>query len=206
MNESEFKENLKENIRRKLGNGKYEIKIGENLIYKVIINENLKFEPNDPQIPIRGSYAFQTDLLIIRRDKQLPLVVIETKYGGFSTHDVLTYSTKAQKHKEIYPYLRYGLVVGGIDAIQNRFFTHNVGFDFAFALKDINDNSVSELVEIIKEQIKNAESILDIFKDRNQARSFNTKIMVKKIKREDENEWNSFRRYKIIFKNSQSLV
>jgi len=49
----------------------------------------------------------------------LPFVVIETKYGSFSTHDVLIYSTKALKHKEIYPYIRYGFVVGGIDEIYN---------------------------------------------------------------------------------------
>jgi len=95
-----------------LGNDKYEVKIDENLIYRVIINEKLKFEPNEPRTRRRGSYAFQTDLLIIRKDTRFPLVVIETKYNGFSTHDVLTYSTKAKKHKEIYPYLRYGLVVG----------------------------------------------------------------------------------------------
>ncbi len=105
-----------------MGNDKYEVKIDENLIYRVIINEKLKFEPNEPRTRRRGSYAFQTDLLIIRKDTRFPLVVIETKYNGFSTHDVLTYSTKAQKHKEIYPYLRYGLVVGGINKITNKFF------------------------------------------------------------------------------------
>jgi len=182
MNESEFKNKLKEKIQEKLGNDKYEVKRDENLIYKVVINENLQFDPNNPQNPRRGSYAFQTDLLIIRKDNQLPLVVLETKYGGFSTHDVLTYSTKAQKHKEIYPYLRYGLVVGGINVIQNRFFTHNIGFDFAFALKEIDDNLLNELVEIIREQIENAESILDILKNKNQTRSFNTQIIIKKTK------------------------
>ena len=27
---------------------------------------------------------------------------------GLSTHDVLTYSAKATRHKQVYPYLRYG--------------------------------------------------------------------------------------------------
>jgi len=181
MNEPEFKEKLKENIRTKLGNDKYEIKIGENLIYKVIINENLQFEPNEPENPRRGSYAFQTDLLIIKKDTKLPLVVIETKYGGFSTHDVLTYSTKAQKHKEIYPYLRYGLVVGGTNKITNKFFIHNIGFDFAIALEKIDDYAINELIEILRGQIKNAESVLEIFKNKNQTKSFNTQIMIKRI-------------------------
>jgi len=188
MNEFEFRERLKENIQTKLRNDKYEIKMNENLIYKVIINENLQFEPNKPENPKRGSYAFQTDLLIIRKDKQIPLVVIETKYGGFSTHDVLTYSTKAQKHKEVYPYLRYGLVVGGTNKITNKFFIHNIGFDFAIALKKINDNAINELIEIVRCQIKSAESILEIFKDKNQTKSFTTQITIKKLNGEEKNE------------------
>jgi len=187
MNESEFREKLKENIQRKLGEDNYEIKMAENLIYKIIINENLQFEPNESRNPKRGRYAFQTDLLIIRKDEQLPLVVIETKYGGFSTHDVLTYSTKAQKHKEIYPYLRYGLVVGGTNKITNKFFVHNIGFDFAIALEKIDDSAINELIDTVRCQIKNAESILEIFKDKNQTKSFNTQITIKKLNGEEKN-------------------
>lgn len=181
MNESKFKEKLREKIQENLGNNKYEVKKDENLIYKVIINENFKFEPNEPQKPKRGSYAFQTDLLIIRKNNKLPLVVLETKYGGFSTHDVLTYSSKAQKHKEVYPYLRYGLVVGGTDKITNKFFIHNIGFDFAFALKRIDEGKLKELIDILNQQIKNGESILEIFKNKNQAKSFHTRVVIRKL-------------------------
>ncbi len=182
MNELRFAERLKNKIQERLGSSQYEVKTGENLIYKVIVNPQGEYEPKKAKAPIRGSYAFQTDLLIIKKSKQLPLVVIETKYNAFSTHDILTYSTKAQKHKEIYPYLRYGLVVGGIDIIQNRFFTHNSSFDFAVALKRINDKSLNKLIKIIKEQIKSAEMILDILTEKNRTRSFNTRIMIEKIK------------------------
>lgn len=182
MNEAEFKQEIQEKLQRDLGNDKYEIIRDENLIYKVIINDNLQFEPNTPHNPKRGTYAFQTDMLIIRKDSRLPLVVIETKYRGFSTHDVLTYSTKAQKHKEIYPYLRYGLLVGGINVIQNRFFTHNIGFDFAFALKEFDDNSMKKFTEVVKQQIENAELLVDIFRNKNQTKMFNTKIVVEKLK------------------------
>jgi len=180
MNEREFRKELKERIQRKLGNEKYELKEKENLIYKVIINEELNFEPAAPRNPKRGKYAFQTDLLISRKNDNLPLVVIETKYNGFSTHDVLVYSTKAQKHKEIYPHLRYGMVVGGTDKITNKFFIHNIGFDFAIAIKEISEDALKELIEILKQQIRNAESILEIFTNKNQTRSFNTKVVIKK--------------------------
>ena len=132
MNETEFKEKLQEKLQEKLEKAGVKVERNKNLIYKVIVNEELVFEPNTPKDPKRGSYAFQTDLLITKQTNDLPLVVIETKYGGFSTHDILTYSTKAQKHKEVFPFIRYGLLVGGTEKITNKFFIHNVGFDFAF--------------------------------------------------------------------------
>ena len=182
MNESSFRENIKEKIEKNLDIDKYAVKSNKNLLYKVTVNKNFEFEPNDPKNPKRGNYAFQTDLLITKNDNYLPLVVIETKYGGFSTHDILTYSTKALKHKEVFPFIRYGLLVGGTDKITNKFFIHNVGFDFAFALNDISSSSdVAKLIQIIREQLKNAELILDIFKDKNQTKSFNSTIIIEKI-------------------------
>jgi hypothetical protein len=56
-------------------------------------------------------------------------VVLEFK-TSMTTHDILTYSTKAEKHKTIYPYLRYGLVASQNAHIPGRFFTHNEGIDF----------------------------------------------------------------------------
>ena len=70
-----------------------------------------------------------------------------------------------------------GLVNGGDNVIYNRFFTHNTGFDFAYALNDIDDvNSIKELVGIIRQQISNANLLLNIFRNKNQARKFNTII------------------------------
>lgn len=40
--------------------------------------------------------------------------------GDASSHDVLLYSAKAAKHKYIYPYLRYGFVVVGLQALERR--------------------------------------------------------------------------------------
>lgn len=104
----------------------------------------------------------------------MPLVVIETKFGGFSTHDVLTYSTKAIKHKEVYPYIRYGLVVGGRNKIDRKFFTHNSGFDFAVALGNMEDD-LKELVEIIEKQLEAAELMLGVLKNK-EVRKYVTNI------------------------------
>jgi len=36
-------------------------------------------------------------------------------------------------------------------------------------------------MEIVNQQIKNGESILEIFKNKNQAKSFNTRVMIRKL-------------------------
>ena len=118
-----------------------------------------KLKPANVERPSRGQFAFQTDLLI--SNEKVPLVVFELKSGGFSTHDVLTYSTKAIKHKEIYPYLRYGFVVGGQGTIDRKFFTHNVGFDFAFTTNKIEDD-LGEFIKLTQNQIEIAEKLIKI--------------------------------------------
>ena len=103
-----------------------------NLLYQIHVDTNLEFVGN-PKNPSRGHSAFQTDLCIfedIKREVQLPRVVIEVK-KGISTHDVITYSAKARRHKNVYPYLRYGLFIVELDTVPSRFFTHNEALDFA---------------------------------------------------------------------------
>ena len=119
--------------------------------------------PRTPGRGIRGGeYTFQTDIAVgeERGGGFLPLVVIEVKYKGgkrtgFTTHDILAYSEKVLKHKAIYPYVRYGLVDGGEDHIPLKFFIHNVGLDFAIAVKDIdNREEIQSLGTLSKNRSK----------------------------------------------------
>lgn len=178
MREEEFKKEIQRKLKDELID--YEILINENLVYKVIVNDKGEYRPEKPRKPKRGYYSFQTDLMI--KQNILPLVVIETKIRSFSTHDVLTYSIKAQKHKEIYPYMRYGLLIGNSNVVYNRFFTHNSGFDFALAIKDIETESISKLIQVINSQIESAKKLLDVIKERNNVVLFNTIIEIEKKK------------------------
>jgi len=156
----------------------YNIKTKENLLYKMIIDSEGKLQPKSYKNPKRGQYAFQIDVLIRNKDN-MPLVAIETKSGGFSTHDVLTYSTKAVKHKEIYPYLRYGFIVGEKSKIDRKFFIHNLGFDFVIAVKNL-EHDLDKLVEIVMKQIEAAEQISKILeKKENQPSLYATNVELK---------------------------
>jgi len=162
--ETQFTGLLKAELEKNLPD--YFVTSGESLTYKFFVDAQGQVHPKTVQNPKRGQLSFQTDLMVKKKLKvvtleSLPLVVIEVKLGRLTTHDILTYSAKATRHKEIYPYLRYGLVIGEAEKIHKRFFTHNTGFDFAVAIE--KQESLSEATEIIKQQAKEAELMLKVF-------------------------------------------
>lgn len=129
------------------------IRRGAALLYQVTVNNQLELVVN-PKHPTRGQSAFQTDLCVFEKvsnETEIPRVVLEFK-PGLSTHDVLTYSTKARKHKQVYPYLRYGLVVGNEETIPGRFFTHNEALDFCVAAATYKGRRLHELFSSLLRQ------------------------------------------------------
>lgn len=123
------------------------IKRGAALLYQVTVNNELRLTV-DPAKPTRGASAFQTDLCVFEQKPngvEIPRVVLEFK-GGISTHDVLTYSAKARKHKQVYPYLRYGVVMSEEASVPGRVFTHNEALDFALALRNFKTHRLHEIL------------------------------------------------------------
>jgi hypothetical protein len=113
------------------------IERGAVLLYQITVDNKLETTV-DPKKPKRGDSAFQTDLCVFEEKSnniKLPRVLLEFK-SGISTHDVLTYSAKARKHKQVYPYLRYGVVVSNEAVAPRRFFIHNEALDFFAAVKN----------------------------------------------------------------------
>jgi len=74
----------------------------------------------------RGYSAFQTDIIRceVNKEIKLPRVVFECK-NDLSSHDIIPYNAKAELHKRVYPWLRYGIIDIGIEKIPLKFFTHN---------------------------------------------------------------------------------
>jgi hypothetical protein len=160
----------------------YGVSKGTNLLYKLIVAPGFVLKPKDIKHPSRGNgqYGFQTDILISRKKDGTPLVVVELKHGGFSTHDVLTYSSKALKHKEIYPYLRYGFVVGGQKKIDQKFFTHNVGFDFALTVASYRTSGQHrEFADLLRRQANIAEEFAKMIDgDKKRKRIYETRVVM----------------------------
>lgn len=123
------------------------IKRGEPLLYQVTVDNELRLTVK-PENPRRGNSAFQTDLCVFERKSSgvdIPRVVLEFK-GGITTHDVLTYSAKARKHKQVYPYLRYGILMSEEASVPGRVFTHNESLDFALAVRNFKMHRLHEIL------------------------------------------------------------
>ena len=137
---------------------------GASLLYQVTVDNRLAINVN-PKKPTRGNSAFQTDVCIfeeVSADVTIPRVVLEFK-ANLSTHDVLTYSAKARRHKQVYPYLRYGLVIGNETTIPGRFFTHNEALDFCVAGGSFKKNRLQELfARLLGQEVKASRALEQI--------------------------------------------
>ena len=124
-------------VNSRLVNTDIELKEGENLFYELTVNRGLDLHVGRIENQIRGKSAFQTDVIVFEKNekKGFPLIVFEFKLNP-STHDIIVYSAKARKHKQIYPWLRYGMLICGIDEIPIRkFLKHNEFLDFCVSVK-----------------------------------------------------------------------
>jgi hypothetical protein len=132
-------------------------------------NEVLTYD-NENKPREHNSMGFETDILILEQIDPAtwkPRVVIETKLGSVTTHDAITYSQKAQTHKYVHPYLRYGILIGNREhyPLPGRLFRHGQHFDFMLSWKSVlaDQNEIARLAAILNDEIqasRNLEKIL----------------------------------------------
>jgi hypothetical protein len=155
------------------------IKRGAALLYQVTVNNRLELTVN-PKKPSRGTSAFQTDLAVFENmgAVEIPRVVMEFK-AAVSTHDVITYSAKARKHKQVYPYLRYGLVVGNEEYIPGRVFRHNEALDFCVAAAAFRSGRLKELFGLLlKREVKTSRLLESIAFESRRPRVFRLELVL----------------------------
>lgn len=136
MRESEWVEIIADRVRRSAadGNVDLDVRVGLKLPYGYEIQE---FTPE----PRAQMIDFETDFAVVERDgaeKWKPRVVIEAKLKSVTTHDAITYSSKASAHKSVHPYLRYGIMLGdrGRYPLPGRLYRHGSNFDFMFSFRE----------------------------------------------------------------------
>jgi hypothetical protein len=159
------------------------IKRGAPLLYAVTVDNTLAVTV-DPKKPMRGQSAFETDLCVFEQTAQgiqIPRLVMEFK-GRITTHDVITYSAKARKHKQVYPYLRYGIVMAGEKTIPGRLFVHNEALDFGLAVLGVGPDGFDEtLGKIIKREVAASRQLEDIAFSKPNAVAFCTELTLERL-------------------------
>ncbi len=101
--------------------------------------------------------GYETDLLIIESSGDgiwKPRVVVEVKIrGSISTHDAITYSHKAFTHRQVHPYLRYGILIAERKhyPLPGRLFRHGTQFDFMLSWvgSEPNETEISKTTDLL---------------------------------------------------------
>ena len=121
---------------------------------------------NDNEPDKQKSFGYETDILIyeqLNKTTWKPRVVVETKLDSVTTHDAITYSQKAQTHKYVHPYLRYGILIGDRKhhPLPGRLFRHGQHFDFMFSWKTLqaDKKEMKSFVEILNDEIQASKTL-----------------------------------------------
>lgn len=160
MNENEWTNSIKEMLQ--------EANLGENIFFTTlrkvpyaqeILSYDLNFKKQEEH-----TVSFETDLLIYEKEESIkPRLIIESKISNVTTHDAITYSNKAHSHKNVTPYLRYGIMLGNRKhyPLPGRLFRHGTNFDFMISFKDfvLKDNERQTFINLIKEEISYSQKI-----------------------------------------------
>ena len=181
MNEKDWVKTLisqMENDLRKINNN-LRVRDGYKLPYS---SEILSYSEDTPIKPQFTNY--ETDILIseeLGNNEWKPRVIIEAKINSVTTHDAITYSKKSQTHKNVHPYLRYGILIGNRKhyPLPGRLFRHGENFDFMISFKTFNPqkNEWKNLIKIIQAEITASQTLEEIiFNSRSKEREHYTSL------------------------------
>lgn len=154
MRENEWTASIKELLQNSdIGDDIY----FDNLIKLPYAQEILSYELDFAENK-ESKMTFETDLLVYEKtDIIKPRVIIEAKIDNISTHDAITYSYKAQNHKNVTPYIRYGIMLGNRKhyPLPGRLFRHGTNFDFMISFKEcvLSQEEKVAFVDLIKKEV-----------------------------------------------------
>jgi len=160
MKENEWTNSIKELLQKSnLGDNIYFDTLNKVPYTQEILSYDLDFEKNEEY-----TMPFETDLLIFEKEDSIrPRIIIESKINSITTHDVITYSYKAQAHKNVTPYIRYGIMLGNRKhyPLPGRLFRHGTNFDFMISFRDfvLSENEKLAFLDLVKKEISYSQKI-----------------------------------------------
>jgi hypothetical protein len=154
---------------------KYSIETKRSLLYAISFDDEgeLQLGQNSALEPTRGGgTGFEQDLLLFERASRgktaiIPRVSVELKFGGVSTHDSIVYSEKARRIRAIYPFIRYGLILGGLDHIPARTLRLGTEFDFVVAMPTpIREPTLGRVAKLLRLELRLSCKLTNILRGR----------------------------------------
>lgn len=119
--------------------------------------------------PIRGrGRGFEQDILVFdevsdAHTSVIPRIVTELKYGHVTTHDAIVYSEKADRIRRVYPYIRYGFVLGGMRHIPGRVLRLGQRFDFIVAISpELQSDELTSFCDLMREEAAASVRLTDV--------------------------------------------
>jgi hypothetical protein len=135
--------------------------------------------------PIRGrGRGFEQDILVFdevtdSHTSVVPRIVAEIKFGAVTTHDVIVYSEKADRIRRVYPYLRYGFVLGGMKSIPGRVLRLGQRFDFIASVpSDLSESSVGQFCSVMREEAATSVQLTELLFGKRKATLLRRKLVV----------------------------
>jgi hypothetical protein len=146
---------------------------GKNVLYEMPIDDDgiVQMGVDDAGEAIRGKgTGFEQDILVYEQNTKgqtsvIPRVIAEVKFSSVTTHDAIVYSYKAECIKRIYPFCRYGMIIGDFDSIPGRVFRHGRNFDFICSIAyPFLDEQIQQVQKLFTSELVASRNIVAILK------------------------------------------
>jgi len=154
---------------------RYEVGLKRSVLYAISFDDRggLQLGQNEDREPTRGGgTGFEQDLLIFERSAHgdtaiIPRVSVELKFGAITTHDSMVYSEKARRIRSVYPFVRYGLILGGFPHVPARTLRLGTEFDFIVAVPDrVGTGTLTRLAKLLRTELRLSRRLTAILRGR----------------------------------------
>jgi hypothetical protein len=117
---------------------------------------------------------------LARTTLRLHRIVAEVKFGSVTTHDVIVYAEKADRIRRVYPYLRYGFVLGGMPDIPGRVLRLGQHFDFIAALsEDLRPDELRGFCQVMQAEARASVALTEVLFGKRRSKLIQKQLLVK---------------------------
>lgn len=170
MTEDKFTDDLVNQLQ--LDRKRYLIDTRKSVLYDLSINDkgvvDMGVDTGSGE-PIRGQgKGFQQDILIFEESDKghtsiIPRLIVEVKLNRVTSHDAIVYSEKAKRIKRIYPFVRFGLLLAGMQSVPGRVLRLEDNFDFMIVVSvPPKPDEMKSLQEIFSDELRASDVLADI--------------------------------------------